>query len=52
LILRALALYHYVNKEAKHKNLKLSVSDENDRLLKQIVLDLQLRPLKTPACPG
>ncbi len=40
IIRRALALYHYVNKEVKHKNLKLSVSDENDELLKEIILDL------------
>jgi predicted transcriptional regulator len=38
-IRRALALYNYVNKEVKEKDLKLTVSDE-DKILKEIVLDL------------
>ena len=40
IIRRALALYNYVNKEVKHKDLKLSVTNDNDELLKEIVLDL------------
>ena len=39
-IRRALALYNYVNKEVKEKNLKLTVADEEDKILKEIVLDL------------
>ena len=39
-IRRALALYNYVNKEVKDKDFKLSVTDENDQVLKEIVLDL------------
>ena len=39
-IRRALALYNYVNKEVKEKNLKLAVADEDDKLLKEIVMDL------------
>jgi predicted transcriptional regulator len=38
-IRRALALYNYVDKEVKEKDLKLTVSDE-DKILKEIVLDL------------
>ena len=38
-IRRALALYNYVNKEVKEKDLKLTVADE-DKILKEIVLDL------------
>ena len=37
---RALALYNYVNKEVKEKDLKLAVADEDNKLLKEIVLDL------------
>jgi hypothetical protein len=40
IIRRALALYNYVNKEVKHKDLKLSVTGDDDKLLKEIVLDL------------
>ncbi len=39
-IRRALALYNYVNKEVKEKNLKLTIADEEDKILKEIVLDL------------
>ncbi|ETW99930.1 MAG: hypothetical protein ETSY1_13160 [Candidatus Entotheonella factor] len=39
-IRRALALYNYVNKEVKHKDLKLAVTNDDDQLLKEIVLDL------------
>lgn len=39
-IRRALALYNYVNKEVKEKNLKLAVANANDKVLKEIVLDL------------
>ena len=39
-IRRALALYNYVNKEVKEKDLKLAVADEEDKILKEIVLDL------------
>jgi|RhiMetdeSRZDD1v2_1073273.scaffolds.fasta_scaffold64246_5 hypothetical protein len=39
-IRRALALYNYVNKEVKEKDLKLTVADEDDKILKEIVLDL------------
>jgi predicted transcriptional regulator len=39
-IRRALALYNYVNKEVKEKDLKLAVADEGDKILKEIVLDL------------
>ncbi len=39
-IRRALALYNYVNKEVKDKDFKLSVTGENDQILKEIVLDL------------
>ena len=38
-IRRALALYNYVNKEVKEKDLKLTVADD-DKILKEIVLDL------------
>ena len=38
-IRRALALYNYVNKEVKEKDLKLTISDD-DKILKEIVLDL------------
>jgi len=38
-IRRALALYNYVDKEVKEKDLKLTVSDK-DKILKEIVLDL------------
>jgi len=34
---RALALYNYVHKEAINKNLKLSITDEGDTILKDIV---------------
>ena len=40
IIRRALALYNYVNKEVKEKALKLTVADEDDKILKEIVLDL------------
>lgn len=33
-----LALYNYVNKEVKEKALKLAVTNENDRVIKEIVL--------------
>ena len=39
-IRRALALYNYVDKEVKEKDLKLAVADEEDKILKEIVLDL------------
>jgi Arc/MetJ-type ribon-helix-helix transcriptional regulator len=39
-IRRALALYNYVNKEVKEKDLKLAVAGEDDKILKEIVLDL------------
>ena len=39
-IRRALALYNYVNKEVKAKDLKLAVTNEDDSVLKEIVLDL------------
>ena len=39
-IRRALALYNYVNKEVKEKDLKLAVADEGDKILTEIVLDL------------
>lgn len=39
-IRRALALYNYVDREVKEKDLKLSVIDRSDRVLKEIVLDL------------
>lgn len=39
-IRRALALYNYVKKEVKEKNLKLAVADEEDKVLKEIVMDL------------
>ena len=34
---RALALYNYVHKEAGEKNLKLSVTDDEDTIIKDIV---------------
>ena len=34
---RALALYNFVHKEAVDKNMKLSVTDDNDKILKDIV---------------
>ena len=37
---RALALYSYVNKEVKEKDLKLAVANDEDKILKEIVLDL------------
>jgi len=37
---RALALYNYVNKEVKEKDLKLAVANDEDKILKEIVLDL------------
>lgn len=37
---RALALYNYVNKEVKEKDLKLAVADKEDKILKEIILDL------------
>lgn len=37
---RALALYNYVNKEVKEKDLKLAVADNEDKILKEIILDL------------
>ena len=40
IIRRALALYYYVNKEVKEKDLKLTVSGADDKVLKEIVLDL------------
>ena len=39
-IRRALALYNYVNKEVKEKDLKLSVTSDQDKILKEIVLDI------------
>ena len=39
-IRRALALYNYVHKEVKEKDLKLAVANEEDKILKEIVLDL------------
>ena len=39
-IRRALALYNYVDREVKEKDLKLSVIDRSDKVLKEIVLDL------------
>lgn len=39
-IRRALALYNYVDKEVKEKHLKLMVADDEDKLLKEIVVDL------------
>ena len=39
-IRRALGLYNYVHKEVKEKDLKLAVADEDDKVLKEIVLDL------------
>jgi predicted transcriptional regulator len=40
IIRRALALYNYVNKEVKEKDLKLAVTNDEDKVLKEIVLDL------------
>jgi Arc/MetJ-type ribon-helix-helix transcriptional regulator len=37
---RALTLYNYVNKEVKEKDLKLAVADNEDKILKEIILDL------------
>ena len=37
---RALALYNYVNKEVKEKDLKLAVANDEDKILQEIVLDL------------
>ena len=34
---RALALYNFVHQEAVDKNMKLSVTDKNDKILKDIV---------------
>ncbi|MSS72639.1 MAG: hypothetical protein EXS64_14275 [Candidatus Latescibacteria bacterium] len=34
---RALALYNFVHKEAIDKNLKLSITDDKDTILKEIV---------------
>ena len=34
---RALALYNYLHKEAIDKNLKLSITDEQDKVIKEIV---------------
>jgi predicted transcriptional regulator len=34
---RALALYNYVHKEAIEKNLKLSITDEKDEILKDLI---------------
>ena len=39
-IRRALALYSYVNREVKEKDLKLTVVDDSNRVLKEIVLDI------------
>lgn len=39
-IRRALALYSYVHKEVKEKDLKLAVTNADDKVLKEIVLDL------------
>jgi predicted transcriptional regulator len=40
IIRRALALYNYVNKEVKEKDLKLTIANEDDKIVKEIVLDL------------
>ena len=40
IIRRALALYNYVNKEVKEKDRKLVITSEDDKILKEIVLDL------------
>ena len=34
---RSLALYNYVHKEAAAKRLKLSITDDQDRIIKDIV---------------
>ena len=34
---RALSLYYYVEKETKDKNQKLSITDEEDKVLKDIM---------------
>lgn len=34
---RALALYNYLHKEAIDKNLKLSITDDQDKVIKEIV---------------
>ena len=39
-IRRALVLYSYVNREVKEKDLKLTVADDSNKVLKEIVLDL------------
>ena len=39
-IRRALGLYNYVHKEVKEKNPKLTLANEEDKILKEIVLDL------------
>lgn len=34
---RALALYNFVHKEAVEKKMKISITDDNDKILKDIV---------------
>ena len=34
---RALALYNYIHKEAVDKDLKLSITDDEDRVIKDII---------------
>ncbi len=36
---RALALYDYVHREAAEKNLKLSITDDEDTIIRDIVFD-------------